>query len=846
MMILRPLHPNLCLLIVIRLLLNEPQATQNKAMEGMNEMLISQSIDDPSSILRQYFHQTIKDLMNEAIKLAQEESKSLAKTLIDSIDSKLHRFVLLSQISPHLFISSRYIDIDVDLSKRLIALILNLFKASPTSHQRSSGLSIFMMGLKLFLSSLRMIQSLASQSTASYIINDLNQDVLWLPYCIHLICHPNSPLQLLLERSNSASLLSSISTIDYMQLLHIYHEICSLLFDLIDSEPLRSYHGDILSHSMLLFDHFIDLPLTKNQSTPSNRLTAIESKIFSSMLSCVHKQWSYRHVIVGVTANQPWESTSAALCLHLLIFPSIIPQNMDLDHELIDQMAMRCLYWCLQCHSKHQIYDLVHEYFDSHDEVLQQVVALIASINNNPSDRIDCKKDRSDHNEGLMRKKLLLCQFLDIYFSQSDLLRIFQNQSKDILETIPSASAATSDVSEDLLQQNELQESQAEERMLRSVCGNVLIDSFLRQIQQLQVRLRTDFISSNAWNEKAADSIDGSHENAMESDEKEINEDNSSTNAISDPSSPSFEYEMFNLYLLWLLILQAIDAASTHQSSIHMNIRAQCGGFIRRLNLSNMLLPLFIQMIPSIQSKITSQYQDLSILFYKLTIPSQRSIEMDLQSFAAICLYRTIHILPAMIRNYWLDEKSRINKEKISKFVINYVRSSLVAREMKLIQDASRNNVWTDELIVRGSTLTGEVIASYLHDEAKIEIKITLPSEYPLKNVEVEGLTRMGVDENRWRRWILQIVRLLSLLDGTLVDAVLLWKNNLKSEFEGIEPCPICYNTLHPKTLLLPSLICPTCKNKFHSTCLATWFKSSGKNKCVLCQQPFYNKHGPM
>ena len=65
-------------------------------------------------------------------------------------------------------------------------------------------------------------------------------------------------------------------------------------------------------------------------------------------------------------------------------------------------------------------------------------------------------------------------------------------------------------------------------------------------------------------------------------------------------------------------------------------------------------------------------------------------------------------------------------------------------------------------------------------------------------------------------------------------------KSNLEKEFDGVEPCPICYCILHPKTFSLPALTCPTCSNKFHSTCLYTWFKSSGKSKCVICQQPIF------
>ena len=68
-----------------------------------------------------------------------------------------------------------------------------------------------------------------------------------------------------------------------------------------------------------------------------------------------------------------------------------------------------------------------------------------------------------------------------------------------------------------------------------------------------------------------------------------------------------------------------------------------------------------------------------------------------------------------------------------------------------------------------------------------------------------------------------------------------MWKQNVDQELHGVEPCPICYNTLHPKTLSLPTLTCPTCKNKFHNSCLYKWFQTSGKSKCVICQSPFFS-----
>ncbi|KAJ1429827.1 hypothetical protein B484DRAFT_328817, partial [Ochromonadaceae sp. CCMP2298] len=142
---------------------------------------------------------------------------------------------------------------------------------------------------------------------------------------------------------------------------------------------------------------------------------------------------------------------------------------------------------------------------------------------------------------------------------------------------------------------------------------------------------------------------------------------------------------------------------------------------------------------------------------------------------------------------------------------------------------------------VRASAVSGEVTATLTREDTRIEISVQIPPSYPLRNVDVSCTSRIGVSDGRWRRWVLQMIQLLSQQDGSMVDAVLMWKCNIEKELEGIEPCPICYCTLHVKTLCLPVLACPTCNNKFHAPCLYTWFRSSGKNKCVICQQPFFH-----
>ena len=106
----------------------------------------------------------------------------------------------------------------------------------------------------------------------------------------------------------------------------------------------------------------------------------------------------------------------------------------------------------------------------------------------------------------------------------------------------------------------------------------------------------------------------------------------------------------------------------------------------------------------------------------------------------------------------------------------------------------SPSTLHPDEFTVRGSTHSGgEIYAVFTRDETKIELKIKLPPTYPLCNVEVECAGKSGVKDARWRRWVLQIVQMLASQDGCVLDALLLWKRNLEREFEGVEPCPICY-----------------------------------------------------
>ncbi len=58
--------------------------------------------------------------------------------------------------------------------------------------------------------------------------------------------------------------------------------------------------------------------------------------------------------------------------------------------------------------------------------------------------------------------------------------------------------------------------------------------------------------------------------------------------------------------------------------------------------------------------------------------------------------------------------------------------------------------------------------------------------------------------------------------NGSILDGLLLWKQNVDKKFEGLEECMICFAVIHGTNCQLPKLQCRTCKKKFHAACLVS------------------------
>lgn len=286
------------------------------------------------------------------------------------------------------------------------------------------------------------------------------------------------------------------------------------------------------------------------------------------------------------------------------------------------------------------------------------------------------------------------------------------------------------------------------------------------------------------------------------------------------------EHDAFGRLTSWLAYLRIVIVASGQDS---LN-RTAFLSYTRRTGAVALMLDLAVAYANvSTDRKVKfEKIDDMDALF-----SGGGAVEMP--KLAWTVLFRTIEVFPTLAKNWWEMSCPNYYRDPIRDFVEANVAPELLRRELQRIKTASSFG----EMSVKGSLISREVTALYSQDDFTLSVIIKLPSSFPFRRAEVDCSKTLGVPENRWKRWSLQITQMLNNQGGSLSDALLLWKENVDKEFEGIEPCPVCYSVLHVKTHKLPEMQCKTCQNRFHFDCLTQWFRSSGKSACVLCQQPW-------
>uniref|UniRef100_A0A7N6AF49 E3 ubiquitin-protein ligase listerin n=1 Tax=Anabas testudineus TaxID=64144 RepID=A0A7N6AF49_ANATE len=297
----------------------------------------------------------------------------------------------------------------------------------------------------------------------------------------------------------------------------------------------------------------------------------------------------------------------------------------------------------------------------------------------------------------------------------------------------------------------------------------------------------------------------------------------------------SVEYSCILGYLLaWKLLLTFFKSSPSH-------LRAHYAQYLKRsCSLNKLLLHLFKLMpenpaYPSHGSE-TKETKTFFTESLSLAVDSIDCVEWELPHLACSVYYSTVQDLPAMVRLWWNSQEKRVSAA-VEKFTIKYVSPVLSAEEISSVHSSTQ---MFDSMTVKARSAAREVIATYSVDDIFIELVIQLPQNYPLGSIAVESGRRVGVAVQQWRNWMLQLSTYLTHQNGSIMEGLALWKNNVDKRFEGIEDCMICFSVIHGSNYSLPKKACRTCKKKFHSACLYKWFTSSNKSTCPLCRETFF------
>lgn len=221
------------------------------------------------------------------------------------------------------------------------------------------------------------------------------------------------------------------------------------------------------------------------------------------------------------------------------------------------------------------------------------------------------------------------------------------------------------------------------------------------------------------------------------------------------------------------------------------------------------------------------------------TLDTEESPEKETHWLLIHLYYLCLKYLPTLSKSWWRDCESRATVLAVEAWTEKYISPLVISSELATVSSWIPTQATEDQpLTIKVFPKAREITAGFDVDEQTMSIAIRLPPTYPLHQVTVEGTNRVGVDEKKWRSWLITTQGVINFSNGSLIDGLLAWKKNVTGALKGQSECAICYSIISADRQL-PSKRCGTCKNMFHSGCLFRWFKSSNSSSCPLCRNAF-------
>ena len=274
------------------------------------------------------------------------------------------------------------------------------------------------------------------------------------------------------------------------------------------------------------------------------------------------------------------------------------------------------------------------------------------------------------------------------------------------------------------------------------------------------------------------------------------------------------DYQMRSYLYAWMLILE-------HFTGTPSKVRAK---YIENLKegdyVESLLQMVFVVLNMHHGGKLVDVSQ-FEIDRFDVDEDDSEDPGRNLQWLIVHVYYLALNHLPSICRSWWFEIRNRQLSIAVESFTQKFVSPLLISKELTTVRESLKNPEASglgdaeenENIEIKVSKVTGDVTALFSVDEYVMEMVIHVPEAFPLKDVYVEGPRRIGVKENQWRAWLLasqavinsQVilsncavnsrktnVTFLFEQNGTILDALILFKRNFNLHFEGVTECAIC------------------------------------------------------
>ena len=158
---------------------------------------------------------------------------------------------------------------------------------------------------------------------------------------------------------------------------------------------------------------------------------------------------------------------------------------------------------------------------------------------------------------------------------------------------------------------------------------------------------------------------------------------------------------------------------------------------------------------------IFCSYRHINLLFL-LTV-YEPGCPHTIPVLAAHIYYRALLVIPYLIYSWLLDCKDRQLTSAVSTYTSAHFSPVIIRAELEHVRTHSAStgsngrSLVDENMSVKVASAINEVVAAYSVDEHRLEIKFKIPDDWPLRKIEVKDMKTVGIDEKRWRAWVLGV-----------------------------------------------------------------------------------------